>query len=123
MTILLIDDNQELRSAMADFFLHRGYEVQCAGEAEEGVAMIRHMQFDVVIVDLELNPMTGLDGFGVLKVLRQSCASAQVIVYSGHSSQTIMEAALLQGGNKFISKPASLLHLLESVEDLCSPAC
>jgi DNA-binding response OmpR family regulator len=123
MRMLLIDDNDDLLAAMADFFLHRGYEVQCAGETEEAVAMIRHHQFDVVIVDLELNSITGLDGFGVLKALRQTCARTQVIVYSGHCSQTIMDAALLQGGNKFISKPASLPHLLASVEGLCSLPC
>lgn len=119
MRLLLVDDNEELRSAMAQFFLDRGYSVQCTGETEEAVAVIKHHQFDAAIVDLELNSIEGLDGFRLLKTLRKSCPLMQLLVYSGHSSQTITEAALRHGGNKFIAKPASLPHLLASVEELC----
>jgi DNA-binding response OmpR family regulator len=119
MRILLIDDDEELRAAMEQFFLARGCEVLCAGEMEEAVAVIRHHRFDAAIVDLELNSVEGLDGFSVLKALRQSCPRTPVIVYSGHSSPTITNAALRQGGNRFIAKPASLPHLLASMEELC----
>jgi CheY-like chemotaxis protein len=123
MTILLIDDEKELQAAMAKFFLRRGYSVECAAESEEAIAMIRHHRFDLAIVDLELNSIEGLDGFAVLKALRQSCPRAPVIVYSGHFSETITESALRHGGTKFIAKPASLPQLLASVEELCPPPC
>jgi DNA-binding NtrC family response regulator len=123
MRVLLIDDDEELRTAMATFFLGRGYEVQCAGEMEEAIAMIRHHRFDVVIVDLELNSIEGLNGFSVLKALRQSCPRTPVIIYSGHSSQTIKDAALRHGGARFMEKPQSLTRLLETVEELCPLPC
>jgi CheY-like chemotaxis protein len=119
MKLLLIDDEQELLLAMAVFFRSRGHAVQCASESEEAVAMIRHHRFDVAIVDLELNSIEGLDGFAVLKALRQSCPRTAVVVYSGHFSPSIIEAALRHGGTKFVPKPASLPQLLETVEELC----
>lgn len=123
MKLLLIDDENELLEAMARFFLHRGYSVECAAESEEAIAMIRHHRFDVVIVDLELNSIEGLNGFAVLKALRQSCPTARAIVYSGHFSEAITEATLHHGGAKFIAKPASLSQLLASVEELCPILC
>lgn len=121
MKLLLIDDEEELLAAMAKFFQDRRYQVQCAAESEEAVAIVRHHKFDAVIVDLELDSVEGLDGFSVLKSLRQSCPLTPVIVYSGHSSPTIVATALRHGGTKFIAKPASLPQLLSSVEELCRP--
>lgn len=123
MKILLIDDDESLRTAMADFFLGRGYWVQCAAEAEEAIAMVKHHRYDAVIVDLELNSIEGLDGFSVLKASRQSSPRTKVVVYSGHSSPMIMEAALRHGGTKFIPKPASFKQLIAGVEELCPLPC
>jgi len=119
MRILLIDDDETLLGIMAEFFLGRGFDARCAGESEEAIALVRHHRFDVAIVDLELNSIEGLDGFGVLKALRQSSPQTRVIVYSGHCSDSIVEAALRHGGTRFIVKPASLLELLAVVEELC----
>jgi two-component system OmpR family response regulator len=119
MKILLIDDEEESLTAMSRFFVDRGYSVECASESEEAIAMIRHHRFDIVIVDLELNSIEGLNGFSVLKALRQSCPEAPAIVYSGHFGKKITEAVLRHGGTKFIAKPASLPQLLASVEELC----
>jgi two-component system response regulator FlrC len=123
MRILLIDDDQQLLNAMAEFFNAGEYQVYCACETEEAVAMVRHHRFDVVILDLELNSIEGLDGFGVLKALRQSCPRTHVIVFSGHFSETVVEAALRHGGTKFIAKPASLRDLRAGVEEVCSLPC
>jgi DNA-binding NtrC family response regulator len=123
MRLLLIDDEEELLVAMSDFFHGRGHQVGCASESEEAIAMVRHHRFDVAIIDLELNSIEGLDGFRVLKALRESCPETRIIVYSGHSSQTIVDSALHNGGAKFIKKPASLPQLLASVEELFRLPC
>jgi len=117
--ILLIDDEEELASVISQFFVDRGYSVEYASESEEAIAMIRHHRFDIAVVDLELNSIEGLDGFRVLKALRQSCPMAPAIVYSGHFGKSITEAALRHGGTRFIAKPASLPQLLACVEELC----
>jgi len=123
MRLLLIEDDENMRSAMETFFVDRGYGIQCAGEVEEAIAVIRHHRFDVVILDLELNSIEGLDGFGVLKALRQSCPRTRVIIHSGHSGQMIKDAVLRHGGTRFMVKPQSLNQLLASVEELCPLPC
>jgi DNA-binding NtrC family response regulator len=117
--LLLIDDDEELLATMTDFFRRRDYEVECASEAEEAVAMVRHHRFSVVIADLELNSIEGLDGFGVLKAARQSCPKTKVIVYSGYFDEKIVEAVLRHGGAKFLAKPAPLSQLFVIVEEQC----
>jgi DNA-binding response OmpR family regulator len=119
MKILLIDDDEDLLAAMAAYFHDHGHEVRCASEAEEAVAMVRHHKFDAVIVDLELSSVEGLDGFGVLKALRQSSPRTHVIVYSGHFGDKIQIAARRHGATRFLAKPASLSELLASVEETC----
>jgi two-component system response regulator TctD len=123
MRILLIDDDEGLLATMADFFRNRGHEVRRASEVEEAIAMVRHYRFDVIILDLELNHIEGLDGFGVLKAVRQSSPRTQAIVYSAHFSTEIVEAALRYGRTKFIAKPAPLTDLLASAEELCPIPC
>jgi DNA-binding NtrC family response regulator len=120
--LLVIDDDGELLQTMADFFRGHGYTVQCASEAEEAVAMVRHHRFDAVIADLELSAIEGLDGFGVLKATRQSCPGTNVIVHSGYSDQKIVEAAFRHGASNFLAKPASLMRLLAAVEEQCRPS-
>jgi DNA-binding NtrC family response regulator len=121
--LLIIDDDEALVPAMADFFSHHGYEVKCAAEAEEAVAMIRHHRFAVVITDLELNSIEGLDGFSVLKALRQFCPTTRVVVYSGYADDLTVEACLRDGATKFLAKPVSLYELLACAEGLCPTHC
>jgi DNA-binding NtrC family response regulator len=117
--MLLIEDDEELLQIMADFFRSRHCEVECANEAEEAVAMVRHHRFDVIIADLELNSIEGLDGFSVLKAARQSCPGTKVIVYSGYSDQKVVQAALRHGASQFVRKPTPLDRLFAIVEELC----
>jgi DNA-binding NtrC family response regulator len=121
--LLIIDDDDALLAALVPFFTGHGYDVKCASEAEEAVAMIRHHQFNLVITDLELNSIEGLDGFGVLKALRQSCPTTKVLVYSGYSDEKIVEAALRHGGTRFLAKPVPLNQLLECAEEMCQIPC
>lgn len=119
--LLLVEDEAALLSLVEEFFTCHGYEVQCAAEAEEAVALIRHHSFDLVISDLELNSIEGLNGFSVLRVLRQLSPATKVIVYSGHADQAVIQAVLRHGGDRFLAKPLSMEQLFRSAEELCLP--
>jgi DNA-binding NtrC family response regulator len=121
--LLIIEDDKSLLGAMLDFFASHGFEVKTAKEAEEAVALARHYRFDVVITDLELNSIEGLDGFGVLKLILQSSPNTKIIVSSGHSDPAVMKSALSRGASIFIPKPASLHHLLKCARELCLTHC
>lgn len=117
--LLIVEDDRSLLAMMVDFFSSHGFEVKTAREAEEAVAMVRHYHFDVVITDLELNSIEGLDGLGVLKLILQSSPPTKIIVSSGHYDPAIIESALSRGACSFIPKPASLHKLLASARELC----
>jgi CheY-like chemotaxis protein len=116
--LLFVDDDEALVQVVASFFCRHGYEVETASEAEEAVAMVKHRRFAIVITDLELNSIEGLDGFSVLRAMAQFCCATKVLVYSSYSNEAVVEAAIQQGGNKFVAKPASLRELLKSAEEL-----
>jgi DNA-binding NtrC family response regulator len=119
--LLIVDDEEILLTAMASFFRARDFDVETATEAEEAIAMVKHHRFALVITDLELNSIEGLDGFAVLKAIRRSSPSTKIIVYSGYFDSPTVEAALGYGG-RFVAKPASFARLLEVAEELCSPS-
>jgi len=121
--LLIVEDDPSLLGMMADYFSCHGFEVKTAREAEEAVAMVRHYSFEVVITDLELNSIEGLDGLGVLKLILQSSPATKIIVSSGHYDPAIVESALSRGACSFIPKPASLHKLLASAKELCRTHC
>lgn len=121
--LLIVEDDEGLLAMMLEFFSSNGFEVKIAREAEEAVAMARHHRFDLVITDLELNSVEGLDGLGVLKLILQSSPGTKVIVSSGHSDPKVVSSALSRGACTFIPKPASLQHLLSCARELCQIPC
>jgi two-component system response regulator RegA len=121
--LLIIEDDESLLGAMLLFFSSHGFEVKTAKEAEEAVAMARHYCFDLIIADLGLNSVEGLDGLRVLKLILQSSPGTKIIVCSGHSDPAVIKSALRRGACTFIPKPASLDHLLTCARELCLANC
>ena len=61
-TILLVDDDQELREALAEQFeLHEGFRIEHAGSAGEGIKKAEEARADLIILDVELPDMDGRD--------------------------------------------------------------
>ena len=66
--ILLIEDDEDIRSSLSTFLEQEGYTVADSGSGEEGLAAFDHRPADVVLIDAKL---PGLDGFAVTRALRR----------------------------------------------------
>ena len=108
-SILLIDDEQDIRAALRGIFEDEGWQVSEAGNGTEGLAMALDGDYDLVFLDIW---MPGMDGMGVLSSLRDKGVDTPVIMISGHGNIETAVTALKTGAFDFIEKPLSLENVL-----------
>jgi CheY-like chemotaxis protein len=92
--VLVVDDDQVVRTVVADFLRGRGYEVDEAGDGVEALNSIRQTAPDVVVTDLG---MPRLDGLGLLRELPKSNPDLPAIVLTAHESADEMVRAIREG--------------------------
>lgn len=112
--ILLVDDEEAFVTTLGKRLTARGLQVQTAGSGEEAVEIARQHTFDMIVLDLA---MPGIDGIETLKQLLAIDPDLQVILLTGHGSiEKAVEATKL-GAVDFMQKPASLPELLEQIQE------
>ena len=107
--ILIIDDEDAIRSSLQMIFEYEGYECLLAANGPAGLKIAEKEQPDLVFLDIKMPQMDGLD---VLKRLRADGASPEVVILSGHGNvKTAVEATKL-GAFDFIEKPPERERIL-----------
>ncbi len=109
--ILVIDDEQQILRALRTILSQQNYEVTAASRGEEGLALATAMQPDMIILDLGLPDMSGVD---VCQRLRE-WTDLPVIILSAHDSQAEKVAALDAGADDYLTKPFGVDELLARV--------
>lgn len=112
--IVLIEDNDELRAAVAEFLAARGVPVRAYAAAEAAVCDLGEIRdaIELVITDFELPGMSGLDFVGHL---RAQAPAVPVIVMSSHSEYRIRAAAPGIDEIAYLQKPVPLARLAAAV--------
>ncbi|WP_051327783.1 ATP-binding response regulator [Desulfatirhabdium butyrativorans] len=100
--ILLIDDEPDIVRVLAMSLRADGHTVHTACSGEEGVALFREYEPDIVITDIR---MPGMDGIEVLKRVRSLSDRVEVIIVTGHGDVDVAIEALKYGASDFINKP------------------
>jgi DNA-binding NtrC family response regulator len=100
--ILVIDDEESMRDSCRQTLSRDGNSVEAAADGTEGLAMLAERSFDVVVLDLR---MPGLSGVEVLKRIRQSDPAAVVIVITGYATVDSAVEAMKNGAYDFLPKP------------------
>ena len=108
-TILLIEDELQLRENLQILLQSAGYQVTTAANGEEGIQQIREQAFDLVITDLV---MPGMDGFQVMDYLRGHCPETVMVAITGYVSTESAIQALRKGAYDYLTKPldVDLVH-------------
>lgn len=109
-TILIVDDEPVVRESMAVYLSDSGYDVLTASDGREGLRLFRETQPLLVICDLR---MPSLDGLDVLKTVTSESPETPVIVVSGQGSMTDVVTALRLGACDYLFKPLVELEVLE----------
>ena len=105
-SVLLIDDDVDVLRAIGNAFERLGYEVTRELSGEAGLATFDRQRPEVVILDLRL---PGMDGMEVLEALRQR--GAAVILLTGQSDIETAVRAMQLGAENFLTKPVDITHL------------
>ena len=113
--ILVIEDNRNLATGLRNNLEIEGYEVAVAGDGTSGLALARSMLPDVIVLDLML---PGMDGYRVLKTLREDGIDTPVLILSARGEETDKVLGFHLGADDYVAKPFGLLELLARVEAL-----
>lgn len=112
--ILVVDDEQSCVEIVARILAARGHGVTGAGSAEEALEVLKRASFDVVLLDLSLPGMTGLQALAPMKTLTK----APIHIMSGQTDEETRDDALLLGATGFLPKPLNLKGLQALVDAL-----
>lgn len=112
--ILIIDDEKVIRSTLREILEYEKFEVSEAKDGEEGLAKLREEDFDLVLCDVKMPKM---DGIEVLDQAKAMDRSPQFIMISAHGSIETAVEATKKGAFDFIPKPPDLNRLLLTVRN------
>ena len=111
--VLVVDDHAIVRQGLASVFKDSG--VRIVGEAEdadEAVRLARKLQPDVVLLDVRLNSVDGIDA---IKTIHASAPNTRVVVLSAFDSNTYIARAISAGAHDYQMKTASRQELIDAV--------
>lgn len=110
--ILLVDDEKDFLDIMSERLKYRGMDVATAGSAKEALSKISSETYDVIVLDLQMQEMDGLEA---LKVLRSLKPELQVILLTGHVTLEKGVEAMKLGAMDLMEKPADITILEDKI--------
>lgn len=117
--VLVIDDEEALRSVLSEALELEGYGVDLAKDGEEGLKKLREKSYDVVLLDLR---MPRIQGMPVLETLQSEYPSLPVIVISGLARENEFQKAHEAGAFACVKKPFDMNDLLATVKEALAQA-
>jgi DNA-binding NtrC family response regulator len=118
LRLMFVDDEDELVSALVERLELRGIDAVGVTSGDEALQHLRDEHFDVVIVDVK---MPGIGGLEVLRTISRRHPDVKVILLTGHGSAEDTEIGRRLGAVAYLQKPVDLDDLLTTIEQAASP--
>lgn len=112
--VLLVDDEKDFLEALVARLRLRGFEAKGVGNGREALENLAEDQPDVVVLDLK---MPGMDGLDVLRRIRIDYPEVEVVILTGHGSTEAGMEGVSLGAFAYLVKPVKLVELVEKVEE------
>jgi DNA-binding NtrC family response regulator len=112
--ILIIDDEKAIRKTLTEILSFEGYKLEEAADGEEGLRKYREKTYDVVLCDIKMPKIDGLD---FLQKAVEINADVPIIMISGHGNIETAVEAVKKGAYDFIQKPPDLNRLLITIRN------
>lgn len=106
--ILIIDDEEDVRSLLNQHFTNRGWDAMQAGSGRDGIRLIDEYTPDVVLLDLRLPDANGLD---ILKLIKAHDSASSIVMMTGWGTIENAVLAIKEGAEHYLPKPISLRDL------------
>jgi len=101
-SILIVDDDPDIRESLGDMLSHEGYAVQSAASGGEALQQARQQRFGAALLDIQLPDLNGLS---VLKVMMELDASLPIIILTGNATPENTIGSLAKGAFAYLTKP------------------
>ncbi len=111
--ILIIDDDPSIRDACFQVLTRQGFEVDLAAQPEEALDLLRRFEFDVILLDLK---MPGMNGLELLKHIKEIDPHTEVVIITAYGTVTNAVEAMKRGASDFLQKPFGPEELKIAVE-------
>ena len=109
--VLVVDDEHGPRESIA-FALRRKFEVDTAACAADALGLIAEAQYDVIILDI---CMPDIDGLQALSRIRELDQDVGIVMLTGYGTLSTAQDAIAGGANLFLSKPPRVVELMDAV--------
>ena len=113
LRVLIVDDDQDHAESVGDILEMRGYSVELAASGEQGVTRFRASDFHIVLMDVKLPGMNGVETFAEFKRIRPD---ARVLMMTGFSVEALVAEAVGNGALGVLYKPFAIADLLDTLE-------
>ncbi|HSW50133.1 MAG TPA: response regulator [Bryobacteraceae bacterium] len=114
LRVLFVDDEADFRDTLVKRMQKRRVDATGVGSGEEALGWLAENTADVVVLDVR---MSGMDGIQTLRAIKQSRPLVEVIMLTGHASLEIAREGMQLGAFDYLMKPVDLDELLYKIED------
>ena len=102
ISVLIVDNDKDLARAMTESLERIGFECTCATSGQAGSELIQENIYHIIVTDLMMNDVDGMDILGLAKETQPDC---EVIMVTGHATVPRAVDAMRQGAFNFLEKP------------------
>ena len=113
LRILVVEDEEAIRTGLVDVFVFHGYEVDSTGDGREGRDKALSGKFDLILLDVML---PGMDGFQICNEIRNADRHQPIIMLTAKTSDEDIVQGLTLGADDYVGKPFSIAQLVLRVE-------
>jgi DNA-binding NtrC family response regulator len=115
--ILVVDDQDSMRTLLKDMLEVIGYDVTLAGGGEQALAILQGSGFDLVLSDLN---MPGMDGTALLRAVKSTHSEMPVVIITGYGTFHTEKRVMKEGADGYISKPCTLSKIENTLSSIFS---
>lgn len=112
LKVLVVEDDATVRDVLTTLLGFDGFEVKAASDGSEGLELAETMQPDVILLDVEL---PGVDGLEVCRMIRKRAPATKVVMVTGRATAEDELHGVAAGADAYLRKPFSPLELLEAL--------
>jgi len=115
ITILIVEDDQDLRESLATALRDEGYHVISAQDADEAIASVKAHKVNIVFMDICLPDMNGVK---VYKAIKKIQSAATTVMMTGFFVQDLVDAAIGAGAYDVLYKPFTMDDILKMIKKI-----